>query len=425
MTRRPFIVGSFLFAYLLSYFYRSTNAVLADDLRRDAGLGPEQLGAMTSLLFVAFAVAQLPLGAALDRWGPRVVTPLLMLAAVAGALVTAGADGFAELAVGRALIGLGMAGVLMGALKAFAAWFPPERFATASAVFVGLGSLGALGATTPLVALAGALGWRAVFVVAAGATLAAAATIVAVVRASPPATPTGVGSVLGASRASRADASGTQRPVGFRQIFSDPAFWRLALLVMALTGGLFALQGLWGGPFMVRGLALAPTASATLLFVLGSAATTGYLVAGPLAGRWGLERTMAIGAGLAVFALVGLAAVPVGASPALLAPLWALYGLGAGTSVLGYGAARARFPGAAGRAVTAINVFGIGGSALLQAGLGFVVGAVAAAVGSALEPPAIAYRAALLATAALLSAALIGFTAPGRSRRRASTAARD
>ena len=307
----------------------------------------------------------------------------------------------------------------MGTLKAFSAWFPPERFATASAVFVGLGSLGALGATTPLVALAGAVGWRGVFVVAAGATLVAAAAIVAIVRAAPPGAP--------AVDAAPKDATGVgraRRPtVGFAQIFADRGFWRLSLLVLALTGGLFAWQGLWGGPFMVRGLGLTPTASATLLLVLGIAATTGYLIAGPVAGRWGLERTMARGAALAVIALVGLAALPVAASPALLAPLWAAYGVGAGASVLGYGAARARFPGAAGRAVTAVNVFGIGGSALLQAGLGVVVGAVGTAAGSADAPPLLAYRAALWATAALLTGALVGFTAPARPRRRASTAA--
>ena len=170
MTRRPLLVATFLAAYLLSYFFRSTNAVLADDLQRDAGLGPEQLGFMTSLFFLAFAAAQLPLGAALDRWGPRWVPAGLMLAAAAGSLLTASADGFVTLAIGRALIGVGMAGVLMGALKAFSAWFAPRRFATVSGVFVGLGSLGALGATTPLAVLADAIGWRGVFVAAGLAT---------------------------------------------------------------------------------------------------------------------------------------------------------------------------------------------------------------------------------------------------------------
>jgi MFS family permease len=422
VTRRPAIVGTLLYAYLLSYFFRSTNAVLADDLQRDAGLGPEQLGAMTSLFYVAFALAQLPLGAALDRWGPRVVTPLLMLAAVAGSLVTAAADGFLGLAVGRALIGFGMAGVLMGSLKAFAAWFPPARFATVSSVFVGLGSLGALGATTPLVALADAVGWRGVFVVAAAATLLAALAIVAVVRAAP--SPPTARAAPGAATPVAAPADEPlPDPVGFARIFASAAFWRLALLVFALTGGLFALQGLWGGPFMTDGLGLPPTTSAALLLVLGSAATTGYLIAGPVAGRWGIERTMASGAALALVVLVALVAVPADAPVALLATLWAAYGLGAGANVLGYAAARATFPSAPGRAVTAVNVFAIGGSALLQAGLGVVVGAVASGVGSPDAPPLLAYRAALVATAALLAGALLGFRAPARSRRPASRAA--
>jgi hypothetical protein len=49
MQRRPLIFGLFAVAYFLSYFFRSANAVIAGDLRRDLGLTPEQLGLMTSL----------------------------------------------------------------------------------------------------------------------------------------------------------------------------------------------------------------------------------------------------------------------------------------------------------------------------------------------------------------------------------------
>ena len=73
----------FLFAlgYFLSYFYRSANAVLAKDLSQELGLGPAELGFMTSLFYLAFAAAQLPLGGLLDRVGPRAVTPALLLVA--------------------------------------------------------------------------------------------------------------------------------------------------------------------------------------------------------------------------------------------------------------------------------------------------------------------------------------------------------
>jgi predicted MFS family arabinose efflux permease len=421
MRSRPALVGTFLVAFLLSYFFRSTNAVLADDLTRDAGLSPEQLGAMTSLFYVTFAVAQLPLGSALDRWGPRVVTPSLMLVTVVGSLVTSFATDFAGLAIGRALIGLGMAGVLVGALKAMASWFPAARFAAVSSVFIGVGSLGALGATTPLDAFANALGWRPVFVVAAVVTTAVALLLVWVVRAEPPrvaeapATPDAA-----APQAGRAP----EAPVHFAQIFTDGAFWRLAVLVLALAGSLFAFQGLWGGPYMTVGLGLDRPAAAQLLLVLGVAATVGYLLAGPVAGRWGVDRTIAIGAAIALTALVVLALVPRDVPFAVLAVAWSALGLGTSTKVLSYAAARARFPGGAGHAITAANLFAVGGSALLQAGLGVVVGAVAGAAGQPDDPPLLAYRAALWAAAALLAVALFAFAAPGLRARSAVVASR-
>ncbi len=411
MSRRTALVLTFLAAYLLSYFFRSTNAVLAGDLQRDAGLGPEQLGFMTSLFFLVFAAAQLPLGAALDRWGPRWVPAGLMLIAAAGSLVTAAADGFAGLAVGRAMIGLGMAGVLMGALKAFAAWFEPRRFATMSGVFVGLGSLGALGATTPLAALAAGIGWRGVFVAAGVVTAAVAALLTVVVRAAPRSPAAAAGASGTPAAPTSATRAGVHAPaVTFRTIYANREFWRLALMQFAMAGALYGHQGLWGGPFLVRGLGLEVGVAARLLLVLGLSATVGFLVAGPAAGRFGLRRAMGGGALLTLAAVATLAIAPPSTPVAALAVTWAAFGLGAGLQVLGYDGARSLFPSAAGRAVTAINVLGIGGSALMQMGLGWVVAGAAAVLGAdPADPPLAAYRAALWTTAAVLALAWLHF----------------
>jgi MFS family permease len=420
VSRRTALVLTFLAAYLLSYFFRSTNAVLAGDLQRDAGLGPEQLGLMTSLFFLVFAAAQLPLGAALDRWGPRWVPAGLMLIAAAGSMVTAAADGFVGLAVGRAMIGLGMAGVLMGALKAFAAWFAPQRFATISGVFVGLGSLGALGATTPLAALAEGIGWRGVFVAAGIVTGAVAVLLTLIVRAAPPAaaqSATAAGGSPGtsgdpptAAASVRALPHDPTPTVTFRTIYASREFWRLALMQFAMAAALYGHQGLWGGPFLVRGLDLEVGVAARLLLVLGLSATIGFLVAGPAAGRFGRRRAMGGGALVSLAAVIALALWPPSASVTALAIVWAAFGLGAGLQVLGYDGARALFPSAAGRAVTAINVFGIGGSALMQMGLGWVVAGASGVLGAdPADPPLAAYRAALWTTAAVLALAWLHF----------------
>lgn len=391
MPRRPLLFLVFAAAYFLSYFFRSTNAVIADDLMRDLTLSASQLGLMTSLFFLAFAAAQLPLGRALDRFGPRFVTPTLMLAAVLGSLLFAAAESFALLALGRALIGLGMAGVLMGALKAFSAWFSPARFATVSGVFLALGASGALGAATPLAWLNETVGWRAVFLGGAAVTLLSALLIAAFSRNAPP--------------EKTVRAQGAPLPAGgFRVIFSSPVFWRLAALNFAVVGSMFAYQGLWAGPYL-SALGLSGTQVGNLLLLLSGGVVLGYLGVGWLADRFGLARVATLGALLFAGTQVGMA---------VYRPEWALwplqglffgFGMTGGSSVLLFAHARRSFPvQLTGRAVTAVNVFGIGGGALLQWGLGGLIGLFSGTQG---EAPLAAYAAALLATGALCLAATL------------------
>ena len=92
---------------------------------------------------------QLPLGALLDRYGPRMIQSALLLLASAGSLVFALADGLLGLLIGRALLGLGVALALMAGFKAIVLWFPPGRIALVNGWLVMLGALGAVTATAP------------------------------------------------------------------------------------------------------------------------------------------------------------------------------------------------------------------------------------------------------------------------------------
>ena len=120
----PFAAG-----YYLSYLYRSINALISEALVSEFALSPANLGFLTATYFLAFGLIQLPLGVWLDRFGPRRVQAVLLSIAAAGATLFATADGFLALALGRGLIGLGVAGALMAGLKAIVLWFPAERIA--------------------------------------------------------------------------------------------------------------------------------------------------------------------------------------------------------------------------------------------------------------------------------------------------------
>ncbi len=388
MHRRSVIFLVFVVAYFLSYFYRSTNAVIAGDLTRDLSLSASQLGLMTSLFFAAFALAQLPLGVALDRFGSRWTTPILMLAGVLGSLIFAAADSFGLLALGRALIGLGMAGILMGALKAFSGWFSPQRFATISGVFLALGASGALLATTPLAWLNGLFGWRLVFVIAAVITLISALAIMIFSRNAP-----------------ERDPNPTSQG-GFLEIFSKLQFWRIALLNFALVGSMFAYQSLWAGPFLTEALGLAEIAAANLLLVLSTGVVGGYLIAGWLADRFGLALTLSINTAVFILVQVLLALFRSTWPTWLLLPLFASFGLFGAFAVLCLAQARAVFPlSMTGRAVTAVNLLGIGGSALMQWGLGLLISSFA--VSEAGIYPPVAYSSAFWLTSGLTTLALV------------------
>jgi predicted MFS family arabinose efflux permease len=393
----------FVLAYFLSYFYRSANAVIADDLVRELGLGAAQLGLMTSLFFLAFAAAQLPLGPALDRFGSRFVTPGLMLFAVLGSLLFAAAQGFALLALGRALMGLGMAGVLMGSLKAFSGWFPPRQFATVSGLFLGLGSLGALAAATPLAALNQAFGWRAVFLGGAALVLAASAAIAGFGRQAP-------------RQATEVTAS---REGGSPwQVFASGTFWRIGLLGFAVMGSMFAYQGLWAGPYLVDRIGLPPLATGNLLLLMGLGVSGGYMAVGWVADRLGLVRVTIAGAASMTAVQVALALFPPQlASTGLLAALFLLFGLFGSFSVLYFAHVRLAFPlHMTGRAITAVNLLGIGGSALLQWLLGGIVELYPRTAAGGYAPQA--YSTIFLLTAALTAAALAFYWPLSRGEKR-------
>jgi MFS family permease len=359
--------GVWSFAFLLSYFFRSANAVIAPQLRAAFELDAASLGLMTSAFFAAVALAQLPLGIALDRWGPRRVVPATMLAGVAGAWVFGSATDLASLAAGRALLGLGFAGVLMGALQAFGRWFPERRFATVSGLFLALGTVGGLLAGTPLAWLAAAFGWRPVFLVGAAVIAAAAGTIAVASRDAP--------APLGATAGAAPLAPPATPPVdSLATVLRDPGFWRIALLDLFCVGTLLAVQALWAGAYLADVHALPPVQVGDLVLVMALGVAAGNLASGALADRFGRRRVvLTYGSGF-VACHLALALAGPGTPVAALTALYLAFGVLASFGVVLFADVRAVFPThLAARALTAVNLAGIGGAMLVQWGMGVII----------------------------------------------------
>ena len=114
---------SFAFAYFLSYAFRAVNAVIAPELMADIQISHSELGLLSSAYFVGFAVMQIPIGLALDRYGARKTESVLLLLALLGSAIFAYADSLWGLTIGRQLNRVVVSASLMASFSAYSRWY--------------------------------------------------------------------------------------------------------------------------------------------------------------------------------------------------------------------------------------------------------------------------------------------------------------
>lgn len=337
----------------------------------------------------------MPVGALLDRYGPRRVQSALLLIAAAGAAVFATSQRFLPLVAARAMIGLGVAASLTAGLKAVVLWFPKERVALLNGCMIMLGALGAVTATTPAERFLDWIGWRGLFEFLAIATAAYAAIIYFVVP--------------------EPIARHTNRsfPASLRTVYSDRRFWKIAPLSATSVGSAWALQGLWAAPWFTDVERLSREALIKHLFIMALAVSVGALVLGTIADRLGRrgirpELLLAILAATSIVAqLMLIVRVPL---PSIL-PWSAVAVVGAGT-VLSYVIIAEYFTKElAGRANGALNVFHLGWAFVVQYATGLILAQWSREGG---HYPIAAYQVGFSINTAIQIAALVWFSPPHR-----------
>jgi MFS family permease len=362
------LYAGFAAAYLLSYVYRTVNAVISPDLSADLGVSASSLGLLTSVYFLAFAATQLPAGMLLDRYGPRRVEPVLLTVGGCGALAFAASDNLTGLALARALIGAGSAVCLMAPLKAIATWYPRERQASLSGWIMVAGGMGALLTTAPLAAALAVLSWRAIFVVLALTTFAAATLLFLTVPDIP--------------RQANVVGFGLQWR-GVHTVFRNARFWWLSPLAATGLGSFMAIQGLWSVPWLIEIDGYTRDVAARHLLVMGIAILVGYVALGLFAtrlARRGIAARHLFAAGFGL-SIVALALIVLRVIPFTYLP-WTLYGLGSTVNVLAFTVLSEGFPRElTARANTALNLLMFSGSFAAQWGIGLLVDAARIALG--------------------------------------------
>ena len=318
-------------------------------------------------------MTQLPLGAWLDRFGPKRVLLAFLMVAVTGCLCFAAADSFWTLCAARVACGVGLSACLMAPLTAYRRWYRPDNQQRASSWMLMTGSLGFVASTLPVQWLMPVLGWRGIFGVLAALLLVAIAAVAWVVpRWSAP-----------VASAAPDDASG-ERQGAYAAVFRHPYFRSLTPFGFFAYGGMVAMQTLWAARWLTAVAGYTPEEAARGMFWLNVGMMAAFLAwgaASPWLARRGWTSHVLMQRLLPVSLLVLLAIVlggPVfGESSAWM---WTAYCVCASVVTLSQPAVGLAFPAhLAGRALSAFNLVIFSGVFTVQWGLGLVIDALLAA----------------------------------------------
>lgn len=365
----PFLIFFTLSAlFILSQFYRVSNAVIAPNLIQDLGLNAETLGILGGAFFYSFALLQIPMGPMLDRIGPRIIITSFSLIGALGALLFALGESFTAALFGRILIGVGMASVLMGSFKAFTLRFSPDRFATLVGILLSFGTIGNILAASPLAYLTRTIGWRMTFIVAGGVTTLLAFFVLWVLRGE-----TGAEEIPSPSPSPEPEIGIVQ---SIRLILNSLVFWQIGAVAFFRYGTFVGLQGLWLGPYLMdtQGYSAVQTGNLLILLAIGT------IVGGPVAGRlsdriFQSRRGVALwGLALYTLSLLPLVGVPKIQSSFLYGFIFFFIGFFSSFGMIIYSHAKELFPiSIAGTIMTFVNFFTMAGAAIFMPLLGKVI----------------------------------------------------
>lgn len=240
----------FALGYFISTLLRAITATISPELINEFNLSAGELGLLGGGYFLGFASVQIPLGYMLDLRGPRKIVSYFLTLTIVGLLIFAFAQNFLTLLVSRIIIGVGVGACLMGPLTAYRIWYQDETQQRANSWMLMVGAIGMLSSSLPVQFFLPIIGWRNIFLLLAFITLVCIILIIIFIP--------------------QWTSKGNQRndDAKLSIVWQNQFFRSVIPMGFFSTGGLFAIQTLWAGPWMIKVSGYTPQQSAKGLFLI-------------------------------------------------------------------------------------------------------------------------------------------------------------
>ena len=349
----------FAFAFFISNLLRSIIATLSPILTSEFNLTAGNLGLLAGGYFLGFTCMQIPLGFFLDKHGPKKIVSSFLIIAIVGTASFALAQNFASLLISRVFIGIGVSACMMGPLTGYRIWFADKYQQRANSWMLMVANIGFVFSTLPVQILLPIIGWRWIFV---GITFLIIISIVFILLFIP-------------SWDHKFEKDENKPEGKLSDIWSNKFFKSVIPLGFFNYGGMYAIQTLWAGPWMVRVTGYSPLESAIGLFWINFIALIGFFVWGyilPKISKYGLNSFKLMKFGLPISYLVFLSIIMIGSKAGAF--LLTIYILTSIVLTLVQPAVGLSFPKhLAGKSLTSFNFVIFLGTFTMQWGMGLII----------------------------------------------------
>ena len=358
---------------MFALFFRTSIAIIVEDLMREFSIPATHLGLMSSALFYAYAAMQLPVGVLCDRIGVRRTVLYFGILGGAGAILFASAAGVQTATLGRLLTGMGTAGIWIPALKYLSLNYRPQVFATLSSIISAAGSFGIILGTLPMALLVEAKGWRFPYFYASLAMILLVAANWYLMKPTPqqPQPSKNNGQNENQRQAQAPGESRTAAP-----FWKDSVFWFFALWSFLFYGALFSFTGLWGASFLQDTFQISRQTAGMHLLFSSVGVVIGSLLWAIVSDRLLRARKPLIVAGTCAYIVLWSIMFILNAYPGafLTSLLYFCLGLCGMTFILIYSCTKEYFPlQTAGAVMGSVNAFMMGSVAVFQGITGYML----------------------------------------------------
>jgi MFS family permease len=123
-------------------------------------LSPTAMGFISSVFFYVEVVLLIPAGLLLDRYSPKKIILIILLASIIGVVLTALADNILMLFFARVLMGIGGAFGFIACVRIAVNWLHQKHLAQGISLIASIGVFGGFVVQTPLTYAISTIGWR-------------------------------------------------------------------------------------------------------------------------------------------------------------------------------------------------------------------------------------------------------------------------